>query len=230
MSKNKYTCDHCNKEYTRKIYFDRHVLCCNLRALATERGHVELEEMNDTPSQRELYLMLQELIKKQYEMEKEIKKLKQNSFRDLKTTTVFQRLESISMSFDFESWRDLIKIQNTDLTETFHHGITHGILSILKSSILEFDGEVPIRAFDESPDCFYIYADSTWSKITNEDFKKLIHKINHLIIQKFKSWSDSIKKNGTLKDCPIEEYIFIIFDKNIKTNEIKNGLYEAIKV
>ena len=104
MSKTKYICHHCNKEYSRKIYFDRHLLCCNLKALAMEKGSVELEEMNDTPSQRELYLMLQELIKKQYDMEKEIKRLKQISFRDSGTTTVFQKLESISMTFDFESW------------------------------------------------------------------------------------------------------------------------------
>ena len=113
MSKTKYICHHCNKEYSRKIYFDRHLLCCNLKALAMEKGSVELEEMNDTPSQRELYLMLQELIKKQYDMEKEIKRLKQISFRDSGTTTVFQKLESISMTFDFESWRDLIKIKET---------------------------------------------------------------------------------------------------------------------
>tara|TARA_B000000609_G_C24158852_1_gene342341 strand:- start:504 stop:1196 length:693 start_codon:yes stop_codon:yes gene_type:complete len=229
MSKTKYICHHCNKEYSRKIYFDRHLLCCNLKALAMEKGSVELEEMNDTPSQRELYLMLQELIKKQYDMEKEIKRLKQISFRDSGTTTVFQKLESISMTFDFESWRDLIKIKEKDLTETFQHGITHGILSILKASILEFEGEVPIRAFDESPDSIYIYQNSTWIKMAQDDFKKLIHKVNQLMIQRFKSWSDSIKNSRKLVDFPIEEYVFIIFDKNIKINEIKNGLYEAIK-
>ena len=65
--------------------------------------------------------------------------------------------------------------------------------------------------------------------MAQDDFKKLIHKVNQLMIQRFKSWSDSIKNSRKVVDFPIEEYVFIIFDKNIKINEIKNGLYEAIK-
>ena len=153
----KHVCNYCGKEYTRKIYFDRHVLCCNLKAMALRDTNLDLEEMNDTPSTRELYLMLQELIKKQDMMEKEIKKLKQNSFKDKGSSNLFQRLEEIQITLDFESWRDLLKANENDLQEACKSGITHGLLSILKRNILCFEGEVPIRVFDESPGCFYIY-------------------------------------------------------------------------
>lgn len=225
----KHICYHCGKEYTRKIYFDRHVLCCNLKAMALRNTNLDLEEMNDTPSTRELYLMLQELIKKQDMMEKEIKKLKQNSFKDKGSSNLFQRLEEIQITFDFESWRDSLKANEDDLQEACQLGITHGVLSILKRNILCFDGEIPIRAFDESPGCFYIYQDKTWNKLTNDTLKKIVEKANQLLIQQFKIWSETIKQNGQLKKYPIEEYVFIIFDKNIKINEIKANLYEAIK-
>ena len=225
----KHICNYCGKAYTRKIYFDRHVLCCNIKAMALRHTNLDLEEMNDTPSTRELYLMLQELIKKQDMMEKEIKKLKQNSFKDKGSSNLFQRLEEIQITLDFESWRDLLKANETDLQEAWQSGISRGLLSILKRNILSADGEIPIRAFDESPGCFYIYHNKAWNKLANDDFKKLVEKANQLIIQQFKIWSETIKKNGQLKRCPIEDYVFIIFDKNIKINEIKSSLYEAIK-
>ena len=115
------------------------------------------------------------------------------------------------------------------MQEACQLGITHGVLSILKRNILCFDGEIPIRAFDESPGCFYIYQDKTWNKLTNDTLKKIVEKANQLLIQQFKIWSETIKQNGQLKKYPIEEYVFIIFDKNIKINEIKANLYEAIK-
>ena len=44
-----YSCSYCSKTYTRKIYYERHVICCNLRAMADVGDYRTLEEQNDTP-------------------------------------------------------------------------------------------------------------------------------------------------------------------------------------
>lgn len=66
--KGKFCCPYCNKSYHRKLYYDRHYSCCKLIYSSNKKkNEIDLEEGEDIPTRRELYIMVQELSSK-YEL------------------------------------------------------------------------------------------------------------------------------------------------------------------
>jgi hypothetical protein len=134
-AKLKHTCEYCSKSYTRKLYYDRHVICCNLNAMANIQDKRVLEEINDTPSTRELYLIIQELVKKQNKMEEELKSLRKYTDRVKRNIDVIEWLNSNSSPSEFNSWRDLIDVNREELDYIFKCGMVAGIVNILKNNL-----------------------------------------------------------------------------------------------
>ena len=67
-AKGKFCCPYCNKSYHRKLYYDRHYSCCKLIYSSNKKkNEIDLEEGEDIPTRRELYIMVQELSSK-YEL------------------------------------------------------------------------------------------------------------------------------------------------------------------
>lgn len=67
-AKGKFCCPYCNKSYHRKLYYDRHYSCCKLIYSSNKKNNeIDLEEGEDIPTRRELYIMVQELSSK-YEL------------------------------------------------------------------------------------------------------------------------------------------------------------------
>ena len=139
-----YSCSYCSKTYTRKIYYERHVICCNLRAMADVCDYRTLEEQNDTPSTRELYMIIQELVKKQNKMEEELKNLRRYTDKVKRNINVVEWLNSNYTPLEFSSWRDLIAIKRNDLDFIFTNGLSSGITQILKNN-LSSENENPIK-------------------------------------------------------------------------------------
>ncbi len=67
-----YCCAHCNRVYQRKIYYERHVLVCEMMSKPKKQRDTELEELSDTPTTRKLYDVVLEMGKKISDMEKRI--------------------------------------------------------------------------------------------------------------------------------------------------------------
>ena len=80
MLKPTYSCHYCDKKYTRKMYYDRHIICCQMIHLSKREKHIQLEEDYDTPSIRDLYLIIQELSNKCLTFEKKIKNLEKTIY------------------------------------------------------------------------------------------------------------------------------------------------------
>ena len=72
---NMYCCKHCNRAYKRKVYFDRHVIACEIMSKPKKQRDVEAQELSDTPTVRQLYDVILEMGKKMVDMEKQIEEL-----------------------------------------------------------------------------------------------------------------------------------------------------------
>ncbi len=228
MTERKFKCSYCKKGYSRKIYYERHLICCSIKAMATLDDKRTLEEMNDTPSIKELYLIIQELVKKQNKMEEEIKSLRKYSLKGPPKVDIDRWLEDFKPS-DFNTWTDCIKINEKELNYIFENGILNGIFNILKNNLpLEFDN--PIKAFEHKAGSLFVFQEKKWNMLNTEDFKKLISKINKRIIIKFKDWTNEQREANQLQKYPYDDYVMMIFTNNIKESEIKTKLYNYLKI
>ena len=224
-----YSCSYCSKTYTRKIYYERHVICCNLRAMADVGDYRTLEEQNDTPSTRELYMIIQELVKKQNKMEEELKNLRRYTDKVKRNINVVECLNSNYIPLEFSSWRDLIAIKRNELDFIFTNGLSSGITQILKNN-LSSENENPIKSFEHKNNTLFVYKDKTWNIMEQDDFKKLIRLINKKIIQEFNAWTLEKTENDELKKYPYDEYVISIFSNGLKDSEIKTKIYDYLKI
>lgn len=224
-----YSCSYCSKTYTRKIYYERHVICCNLRAMADVGDYRTLEEQNDTPSTRELYMIIQELVKKQNKMEEELKNLRRYTDKVKRNINVVEWLNSNYIPLEFSSWRDLIAIKRNELDFIFTNGLSSGITQILKNN-LSSENENPIKSFEHKNNTLFVYKDKTWNIMEQDDFKKLIRLINKKIIQEFNAWTLEKTENDELKKYPYDEYVISIFSNGLKDSEIKTKIYDYLKI
>ena len=67
-----YCCPYCTQTYKRKGFFERHVLCCKIGSTAIKCT----DEEDDVPTIRELYTIIQELVKKSADDRRELNSLK----------------------------------------------------------------------------------------------------------------------------------------------------------
>lgn len=224
-----YKCSHCTKIYTRKIYYDRHIICCSLKAMADVGDRSALDQQNDTPSTKELYMIIQELVKKQNKMEEELKSLRRYTDRVKRNINVIEWLNSNSSPIEYSSWRDLIKIKRNELEYIFSNGLFHGIINIFKNN-LSNDQENPIKSFEHKKNTLFVYKNGLWDSMDSDDFKKLIRMVNQKIIQEFNAWTLEKTEDDQLKKYPYDEYVIRIFSNTLKDSEIKTKIYDYLKI
>ena len=68
-------CPHCQRSYSRKIYFDRHIGVCEFLSKSKKAQKLDIEERKDTPTVRDLYMVVMELVKKNKQLEDRIEEL-----------------------------------------------------------------------------------------------------------------------------------------------------------
>ena len=71
----KWACNHCTKEYTKKTSLERHQLMCEFLHKSSREKQVELEETGSLPSYTELVYIVQELARKNSQIEKKLAEL-----------------------------------------------------------------------------------------------------------------------------------------------------------
>ena len=67
----KFACQHCGREYSRKYYFTRHEAACGILTKTSKERALDEEELNDTPTVRQLYDIILALVEKNGKMERE---------------------------------------------------------------------------------------------------------------------------------------------------------------
>ena len=68
-------CSICSKKFTRKTFYDRHVLVCELISKSQKKRKIETEERNDIPSPEKMYEILLEMTVKYKKMEEKVERL-----------------------------------------------------------------------------------------------------------------------------------------------------------
>ena len=195
----KYKCDHCARLYTRKHYYDRHIICCNILQKTSRERKLENEEKDDTPTLRELYVMIQEFGKKYKEINEKLDYLTKYVETKKKQLSIIDWLNTnIQCDIVFHKWMENIEFSDEYLNYVFQSNLIDGINYIFQDIIGKYgESSLPIRAFDQKDSTFFIYIGNEWIIMNKETFEGMIYFMKKNLLKLFKIWQD--KNESKLK-------------------------------
>lgn len=254
-------CSSCLKTYTRKSSFTRHTLICELLHDSINKTKREKEcesqENTDIPTHRELFLIVQELVLKNKQLETKVaelqkwadkKKKKINVIQWLNTTYVPQRTYT-DMINSLIVTRDELKILMSNSSSALPM-----IIGILRKTFPQ-STDSPIYSFDQKVNTFYIYDIATttattiatattttpppsWQLFSTKLFIKLLNKIYFKVLIELKEWHDENQESireidsvGILYSKTMSKLMNTDFTPESKhLSKIKTEFYNYLKV
>ena len=205
-----YTCLHCHREFKRKIYFDKHAIACEFLSKSNKERELEIEELSDTPSTRDLYKIIMALAAKCNRMESQlndiakctnIKKQKLDIINWLNENKKGNNNGLSRMSFN--DLLNTIVITQDDLNVLFKTDYTGGVLHVLKK-YLNLDNNIndisPLYAFTTKENVIYIFMEKEWILCNNEYYNKLMHLLDKKFMGVFIDWQNENKHKGSSDD------------------------------
>jgi len=188
------SCPHCHRGYTRKTYFDRHVMLCEFLSKSKKTRELELEERSDTPTVRELYLVVMELVVKNKQLEEKIKELSTGVNIQKKKLNATDWLNATyTDADDYSSWFDKLQVTREHLHILFESDYAHGVTSALKQHLNE---RRPLRAVSTKDNVFYLYnqTEKKWLLMDSETYLKLMYVLDKKIVMEFNNWQRENKE------------------------------------
>lgn len=207
-----YKCVYCERKYKRKIYYDRHVLLCKVLSLTSSEREIENQENDDTPLMRDMYLMIQELSYKYEKVQKQLDEV--TKWANIKKRN-FNVIDWLNNNYSnpplYDDFIDSIQLDETHLELVFKYDYINGIIFIFKDLFPLSDNNLPIKAFDQKDNTFFIFdKNNAWITMNGEIFDKFLKKLSKKIINLFTTWQDeNINKMNN-------EKFTILYTQNVK--------------
>ena len=173
-----FKCSSCQRKYKKQNYYDRHVVICKLldqvKKTKKERDQEE-EERADTPSFRDLYVVVMELATKYTKLEEkmnEMSKWVNTKKQKLKITDWLN--SNYKEAVTYTDWLATIKVTRANLEFIFHADYSTGMgltLQDLYNTTTTTTTTSPfIHAFTTKENGLYIYnPDEQWHLMSELD-------------------------------------------------------------
>jgi len=200
-----YCCPHCQRSYQRKTYFDRHVGVCSILCQSKQKQKIETEERVDTPTLRQLYTVVMELVLKNKQLEEKVREMSTwKNVKQQKINTIDWLNITYNDAFDYSDWLSNIQVTQTHLKVLFDSDYANGVMSALKEMLPLNDdnNKRPLRAFKMKNNVFYLFnqADKKWLQMDNETYLKLMYALDKKMVVEFGKWQRANKDKMYLDD------------------------------
>jgi len=249
-----YDCKFCLRNYKEKFNYDRHILCCEFFHKSERERNNEVEIIESLPTQIQMYQLIQELAIRVNRLEKENRKLLQSQKRKINVLDWLNENKQNQPFIIFTTWLSSIVYKNISnhLENVFQNDLTSGIIRLFDNILNNIESDkIPICAFDNKPNTFYIYdfrnqqmidtdsGDNTpiWMVLSVSEFNMILKRICHRFLIEFKkNWYD-INKHMIENDEKYKD-LYIIYYKNIlggdqsediRSHKIRSWLYNRLK-
>ena len=212
-----HSCGLCNKSYTRKTSYDRHVILCEILHQSKREKKCKGQELSDIPSHTQLFLIVQELALKNQILEtKMIEMQKWVETKKKKLNVLLWLNTNITPSITYTEWVNGLKVTQDDFQYLIEQNITDTLAGIIRKNLsysvasaeeYNQDGKShPLFCFVQKSNVFYMYDDigkeqgkeqeqkqeqeKEWKPLTTEIFIKLLNKIHFKIVRELCIWRD----------------------------------------
>ena len=220
------SCPTCKKEYKRKDFYKKHVILCDL---LQSSEHID-EEINDIPSIRELYIMVQELGGKYAALKKEHLGLK----KKLHILEKEAKIESPDIlpeeylakykrcDIGFETWAKHISFSIDDV-----RGLIDKHYLVVMSTIVKnnYDCSSPICAFKNGKkNRIMLYNNKYWEDFGNAEIQSLLDTLVQRVIANISTYDLSSNDVCTI----IQKLMNSTYNDNTY-QEFRNHLFKEIE-
>lgn len=234
----KFACQHCGREYSRKYYFTRHEAACGILSKTTKERSLDEEELNDTPTVRQLYDIILDLVAKNGKMEKELASVKQWTETRKRSLNVVDWLnDNWAEGQTYERWFEALVLTADDLDLVFKYDFVVGLIHIMQRLLsLDEEGKLPIKAFEQKDNTLFIRTVEGWKVMSHQGFEQLTGRLSKLIIEQLVKWQD-INKNRLDDERFAVEYAEKVqkaiggsYTKEQYIPRLRRGLYKHLRL
>lgn len=219
-SEKSYICSNCSRKYKNITNYKKHKLMCDVMCKTFKERAIENEDIDNTPSTRQLYYIILNLSNKCEIMEKKIEKLSAVYNKEKKKINVLEWLNNHKFCLDYENnnkekqihifseWIKSINITEEDMNYVGEHNFLDGLKYILNRILNNNDDCMiysPIKAFEQKDNLFYVYdyiddinnenkdkqnIEKKWIVMSSEKINHLFSKITKGLITQLRLWKD----------------------------------------
>ena len=249
-----FNCAYCNKEYTRKTSYSKHIIICEIlykqktQSKASQKREEKCEEEEKPPhniSTQLLYQIVQELAYKTKHMEEELHEIKQYISMNVNNINVINMLNSPTSpiptpTITYEEWKRDFKVSEDDITDL--DNIIETMKSVIKKNLRPSINQ-PFISFTQKKHNIYVYTPSeenndiySWKKQPPEEFLSLFKFIHSKIQQALSCWYKKNKETILRSDRLSDQYqrnlnklVSIDLKSPATIGKIRNHLYNSLQ-
>ena len=192
MDQVQYECGYCSRKYKKKTLYDKHVLMCEVLCKSSVERKAENEKIDETPTPSQMYDIIKTLLIKQDQLEKKIEKMSVWVNSSKKKLSVVEWLnEHKPMSQPFKTWiANSLLITKEDMELVFNYNFAEGMRFIIQRHFPEGNEDIPIKAFEQRDNTFYVFNENGWDIMKPEEFEFLFGALCKGLINQLKLWQD----------------------------------------
>lgn len=249
-------CTYCGKGYKSRNAFDKHLILCEILSKAKNKNtnknknsiQLDIEEDDDIPPNRRMYLMLLELGNKYNKLEQKMEEMSKWVVQKKKKINMLEWLNtSIEPTYTFDALSSKIIVTDT-IIEFLLNNSFNDTLNELFSTNLYIREEievkdttevVPLFASGQKANTFYIYdklKTYEWEELSKDKFIKFLNIIQMKISKAFSEWKKTNKSKlsddealNTLCDKASVKIMAPNFKQEVTYIKVKNMMYNKMK-
>lgn len=237
---NNHSCIYCDRAFRFKDLYEQHRVTCEYFYKEKKEKDREQEIFETLPSPQETYKLIQSLMLKCNQLEKEVGELKRVS-----NTRIKKKVSESISHMPSDSWKEWMKrtnINDIHLQRVYKEDLLEGIKYYISDLIRETGAnELPFYSSKETPNILFVYSvfeessKSHWKKVNANEFEKAINEIAHRFLQEFtKMQNENIDKICSNNEEREKNIVFMMKINTMKTttekrsNEIKKWLISKV--
>jgi len=189
----KWSCNHCTKEYTKKSSLDRHQLMCEFVHKSTREKQVELEETTSLPSYAELVYIVQELARKNSQIEKKLTELENQTtqYKKCKINVEEWLNQHKKSPYTYAEIVSHLNIKPDHIKMLFETKLIPIICNILEADLIK--SECPLYCVKNTLYCYAATADAVgettkWVEIEKKALVQMLNKLYHVFLNRLCEW------------------------------------------
>ena len=215
-------CTHCGKGYKNRNAFEKHVILCEILSKAKNKNkktiQLDIEEDDDIPSNRRMYLMLLELGNKYNKLEQKMEEMNKWVVQKKKKINMLEWLHAnIEPTYTFHILPSKIIVTDTIIEFLLNNSFNDTLNELFSVNLYlhphdtadtkeekEKEEIVPLFASGQKTNTFYIYdnpasdnkeADNTekWEELSKDKFIKFLNIVQMKISKAFSDWKKTNK-------------------------------------
>ena len=246
--KYKYSCQTCEKKYTRKNSLDKHKILCDYLTKSKRERIIINEESADIPSYINLVEIIQELSLKYDKLQDKMINMEKWINKKKKKINVKEWLNKNRQPLiSFTEWITNISLNIIDIEYLIENTIFQAIENIWEKNTFNNinanndsnndSNIIPITCFSQKNNLIYIYNSNQWQPMKTEEFLYLLQKLQQKFLKALSLWHQEhlqeIKNNDSMSilyNKLIIKIMNISLTQDGNYNKIHANLYNYIKI